>query len=152
LRYTLLVMILAASLLGTIDIFTIPLSLAHISFNKIEGLTDDLLRMGATHIYANSDDCTRISFTSDERVICAVLDKGLQPGLDRYFPYRAMVASWPDPVYVFPAGSPQAVLFQIRAARQRIAYSTHHIYGYDIFIPEQRIRIPGQSPYVDSLN
>lgn len=138
-RYGLLVLVFAASLLGTIDIFTIPLSLAHISFSKIEGLTDDLLRLGATHIYANSDDCTRISFTSDERVICAVLDKGLQPGLDRYFPYRAMVANWPDPAYVFPAGSPQAVLFQLKAAQQHITYRTYHLYGYDIFTPHQRV-------------
>jgi len=139
LRNSLLVLVLAASLLGTIDIFTIPLSLAHISFSKIEGLTDDLLRLGATHIYANSDDCTRISFTSGERVVCAVLDNGLQPGLDRYFPYRAMVASWPDPAYVFPAGSPQAVLFQMKAAQQHITYRTYHIYGYDVFAPQGRI-------------
>ena len=142
LRYALLVLVFAASLLGTIDIFTIPLSLAHISFSKIEGLTDDLLRLGATHIYANSDDCTRISFTSDERVICAVLDEGLQPGLDRYFPYRAMVASWPDPAYVFPVGSPQAVLFQIKAAQQHITYRTYHMYGYDVFAPQREYGVP----------
>ncbi|HEV2582569.1 MAG TPA: hypothetical protein VGT44_17055, partial [Ktedonobacteraceae bacterium] len=139
LRVALLLLIFAASLLGTIDTFATQLSLSRASFSRVNGLIGGLLQLGATHIYANSDDCTRIAFLSDERVICAVLDQGLNPGLDRYFPYRAQVASWPQPFYVFLEGSPQAVLFQIKAAQQHIAYSTFKINGYDVFEPSRRV-------------
>ena len=137
----LLALIFATSLFGTINIFVTQVPASNSSISKAEGLIAGLLHLGATHIYANSDDCTRLSFASNEHVICAVLDKGLQPGLDRYFPYRAMVAHWPNPAYVFLVGSPQAALFQIKAAEQHIAYSTYHLYNYDVFIPVQRIAL-----------
>ena len=137
----LLAVIFTANLVGTVNTFAAQVPATQRSLSKLDGLVDGLLRLEATRIYANSDDCTRFSFASNERIICAVLDKGLRPGLDRYFPYRAMVARWPNPAYVFPVDSPQTALFQIKAAEQHIAYRTYHMYNYGVFIPLHRIAL-----------
>jgi hypothetical protein len=76
---------------------------------------------------------------SHEQVICAVLDKGLKPGLDRYFPYRDMVATWPNPFYVFLGGSAQQVLFVQKAVEQHITYMQFNVAEYVVYEPEQRL-------------
>lgn len=85
--YALVLVTLVVALLGTIEIFTTQLPLAQASSLSQQALINQLAHMGATHIYTDYDDCNRIAFLSNERIICAVLDDGLQPGLDRYYPY-----------------------------------------------------------------
>ncbi len=135
----LLMLVFAASLLGTSDIFKNQVPGAEAGYERQQGLVEHLVQLGATHIYTDYDDCNRIAFLSNEQIVCAVLDKGLRPGLDRYFPYRAMVNSWPTPFYVFPVGTAQQILFEQKAAEQHIAYVKLNINGYTVYKPEQRI-------------
>jgi hypothetical protein len=138
-RYILVLIAIVAALLGTIEIFTTQLPLAQASSSSQQALINRLVQMGATHIYTDYDDCNRIAFLSNERIICAVLDQGLQPGLDRYFPYRSQVANAPHPFYMFPGGSVQAFLFEQKAADQHIIYTKMIIGSYVVFDPAQRI-------------
>jgi hypothetical protein len=138
-RYTLLAVILAASLLGTINIFSVQVAAGHRLDQQQYDLIARLAQMHATVIYMSYEDCNRITFLSDEHIICAVLDQGLQPGLDRYFPYRAIVDSASHPLYVFLPGSAQALRFEQKAAQQHIPYTKSYAGGYIIYDPARRI-------------
>jgi hypothetical protein len=134
-------LILAVSLVGTITIFTTQVPSAHDSFQQQETLIQNLMRRGATDVYMEYDDCNRITFLSKERIICAALDKGLRPGLDRYYPYRTMVAASPQPYYVLLSGSTQATLFEQMAREQHIAFKAFTVSGYTIYDPARRIQV-----------
>lgn len=138
-RYTPVVLAVIVALLGTIEIFSTQLPLAQASSAGQQALISRLVQMGATHIYTDYDDCNRLAFLSNERIVCAVLDDGLQPGLDRYFPYRAQVASAPHPFYMFPIGSVQAFLLEQKATQQHITYMRFVIGSYVVYDPAQRI-------------
>jgi hypothetical protein len=138
-RYTLIMVALAAALLGTIEIFTTQVPLAQASSASQQALINRLLSMGATRIYTDYDDCNRIAFLSNEHIICAVLDDGLQPGLDRYFPYREEVASARHPFYLFLLGSVQSFRLEQKASEQHIAYTKFIMGSYVIYDPVQRI-------------
>lgn len=135
----LLLIILASSLLGTINTFTQQISSAHAGDQIQKDLIARLLQLQANKIYTDYEDCTRLAFLSNERIVCAVLDNGLQPGLDRYFPYRAIVAGAPHPFYVFRQGSPQSILFEQAAAAQHISYTRSLVDGYIIYDPGSRV-------------
>ncbi|HKV59588.1 MAG TPA: hypothetical protein VJO32_14940 [Ktedonobacteraceae bacterium] len=138
-RYALILLAVVVALLGTIEIFTTQLPLAQASSTSQQALINRLVQMGATHIYTDYDDCNRIAFLSNERIVCAVLDDGLQPGLDRYFPYRVQVANAPHPFYMFPTGSVQAYLLEQKAAQQHISYAKFIMGSYVVYDPAQRI-------------
>ena len=138
-HYGLLLLIFVTGLLGPINLFTAQVAQAKVNEQEQQALIGRLLQMGATHIYTDYDDCNRIAFLSNERIICAVLDNGLQPGLDRYFPYRAMVAKAPNPFYVFVDGSAQAFLFEQKATEQHIKYERFGVNEYVVYEPDQRI-------------
>jgi 4-amino-4-deoxy-L-arabinose transferase-like glycosyltransferase len=138
-RYGVSVLIFGTCLLGTITIFTQQVTPAQASFRRQYALSRSLLRLGATRVYMEYDDCNRITFLSNEQIICAALDKGLRPGLDRYFPYRAMVAQAPQPFYVLAEGSVQAQYFEQVAAKEHITYKEFRTNGYIVYEPEKRI-------------
>jgi 4-amino-4-deoxy-L-arabinose transferase-like glycosyltransferase len=101
-------------------------------------LVQQLAAMHGTRMYSDYWTCGRIIFQSDERIICAALDGRLRPGLDRYPPYRSNVRHAARPLYVFPAGSPQAAAFardEARAARYRAVAAAA---GYVIYAPLAR--------------
>ncbi len=135
----LLLIILASCLLGTVNTFTQQISSAHAGDQIQKDLIARLLQLHANKVYTDYEDCTRLAFLSNERIVCAVLDNGLQPGLDRYFPYRAIVAGAPHPFYVFRQGSPQSILFEQAAAAQHIPYTRSLVDGYVIFDPAVRV-------------
>jgi hypothetical protein len=93
-----------------------------------------LLRHDLDRLYTDYWTCDVLAFQSRERIICAVLDGQLRPGLDRYLPYRRIVAASAAPAYVFPIASPQARLLRLRygseAQRSIRAYA-----GYLIVVP-----------------
>ncbi|HJT58004.1 MAG TPA: glycosyltransferase family 39 protein [Ktedonobacteraceae bacterium] len=138
-RYGALLLVLVTCLLGTLTIFTQQISPAQVSFRREQTLIQSLLRIGATRVYMEYDDCNRITFLSNEEIICAALDKGLRPGLDRYFPYRAIVAQAPQPFYVLQEGSDQSLFFEQVATKEHILYQEFHSSGYTIYEPTQRI-------------
>ena len=98
-------------------------------------LTHDLMRIGARHIYSGYWVCDRLTFASQEQIICSVVDLQLKPGLNRYAPYEAVVAADPRAPYVFPAGSD----FAFAAARNPALSKGHYrrliLDGYVIYQP-----------------
>lgn len=132
-RYGLLFLIGVTFLAGTILTFgLIPATQIHNSQQYT--LIENLLRMGATHIYSDYWSCNRIAFQSQEQIVCSVLDEQLQPGLNRYPPYRIAVAADPHPFYVFPDTSAQAKAFDLTPKQhyRRLIFD-----GYVVYQPEQ---------------
>lgn len=70
-----------------------------------EALIATLTRLDATHVYGEYWTCNRLTFLSEERIVCAVVADDLSAGFDRYKPYRSAVDDSSRPAYVFPAGS-----------------------------------------------
>jgi len=89
---------------GTIRTFA-EIPAAQTAYQEEGTLVQDLLKIGATRIYSEYWTCNRLMFRSREQIICSVLNDQLQPGFDRYLPYRSIVRAAPHPTYVFPAGS-----------------------------------------------
>jgi len=96
---------------GTIETFE-RIPEAQTTYAQREALIHDLLRIGATRIYSDYWTCNILIFQSNERIICSSLDNHLQPGLDRYLPYRVLVHAAPHPAYVFPRGFVLAQVLQ----------------------------------------
>lgn len=139
--YAICAILLLTCLLGVLNIFTSQVGPASKGYQQQFALIAYLSSIGATHVYMDYDDCNRISFLSNEQIICAVMDKGLHPGLDRYYPYRQQVASATHPFYVFQKGSTQAAWFEWYADQQHITYQVYHQGGYNIYTPERPLKI-----------
>lgn len=99
--------ITASYLVGVGDIFA-NLPASQRSYSQVNTLIQSLLARGATRVYSDYDTCNLLIFQSDEQIICSVLDERLQPGVDRYAPYRTQVRAAPHPAYLFPANSASA--------------------------------------------
>ncbi len=117
-------------LLGTITLLDHARTLHN---QQQDALSHHLLDAGITHIYSDYWTCDRIIFQSNEQIICSVLNEHLQPGQDRYLPYRSMVNQYPHPSYVFPLPSPQAdaVLQQgilTSSCYQRLLFDNYVVY------------------------
>lgn len=126
--------LLAALMMGTVAAFqTAPGVRAQTRAE--DALIENLVRMHATHVYADYWTCNRITFQSGERVICSVLDEHLRPGWNRYPPYRLIVRRDRRAAYVFPAGSTQASAFAWKFAHQKALYRHTTVAGYIIYQP-----------------
>ncbi len=109
---------------GTVNTFA-DISPVQASEYQQEALVDNLLRIGVRHIYSDYWTCDRLIFVSNEHIICSSLGNQLQPGYDRYPPYRSIVQADPHPSYVFPIGSPQAIAFA-----QKVTHSKQHYHHF----------------------
>lgn len=95
-------------------------------------LVHDLERHGIVRFYSDYWTCDRLSFLSQEQIICGVVDINLRPGLNRYAPYMAIVAADPHAQYVFLIGS------FTNAADHNPALSHYHrlvLDGYVVYEP-----------------
>jgi hypothetical protein len=133
LRYSLMMLIGITFLLGTINTFTLTPG-AQAKAQQQATLVHDLVQMGATHIYTDYWTCDRVAFQSNEQIVCSVLDEQLQPGLNRYTPYQAIVSNAPHPAYVFPLASPQATAFATKAATSNEHYQRFTFDGYVAYL------------------
>ncbi len=133
-RYSISMLIVGTFLLGTIGIFT-GLKDTQSKNAAQAALVRDLVHLGATHIYSDYWTCDRIAFQSNERILCATLDEQLQPGLDRYLPYRTIVHGDPHAAYAFPVNSPQAMAFAAKVATSNIRYQRFAMDGYVVYEP-----------------
>jgi hypothetical protein len=122
-------------LIGTVNTFReIPAN--QVSNQRQQALIDDLLRIGATHIYTDYWTCDRIAFISNERIICAVVDPDLiGTHNNRYMPYLFMVEADPHASYVFLVNSPQAVTMAHQAAIPGVHYQRLFFDGYVVYRP-----------------
>jgi hypothetical protein len=100
-----------------------------------EALVHDLLRIGATRLYAGYWIGYRLMFQSQERIICAVPAMLIPQGPDRYAPYIAIVKADPQAGYLFTAGEPTARDFANQIARSHKHYRQYTFDGYIVFLP-----------------
>lgn len=122
-RYGLLLIIVISQLSGLVAaIVSAPDSTT--GTLQMDQLIATMVRAGDTRVYSDYWTCDRLIFQSQERIICSVLDEQLQPALDRYLPYRALVASSPHSAFLFHRDAPQVAAFKAWAAQSHMQYST----------------------------
>ncbi len=102
-------------------------------YQSQENLVQGLLRIGATRVYSNYWTCNILTFLSQEKVICSALDEHLNPGYDRYLPYRYIVRAASHPAYIFSPGTPEAVAMQQRAHSAGAHYRLYLLEGYLVY-------------------
>jgi hypothetical protein len=129
LRGGLLLLIFATFFSGIVRTFT-QIPVAQAAHRQEDALVQDLLKIGATRIYSEYWTCNRLTFHSQEQIICSVLDEQLNPGFDRYMPYRFIVRATPHPAYVFPLGSKQADLLKSQLLASNRHYREYVFEGY----------------------
>src|SRR5260221_7419310 len=109
---------------GTIRKF-MEIPTARAAYQQHEAHVQDLLHVGATRVYADYWTCNNLTFLSREKIICSALDEHLNPGYDRYLPYRFIVRAAARPAYVFAPGTQQA-----EAIKQRVRLASSHYRAY----------------------
>jgi hypothetical protein len=95
-----------------------------------------LEQQGMRTFYSDYWTCNQMIFLSEEHLTCSVLDEQLQPGLDRYLPYRAIVQGDRHAAYIFKVGSPQARAFAERVVgggSGGMRYSSEIVEGYVVY-------------------
>ncbi len=132
LRGGLLLLIFATFFNGTVRTFA-DIPAAQSAYQQEGALVQDLLKIGATRIYSEYWTCNRLTFRSREQIICSVLDNQLNPGYDRYMPYRYIVRADPHPVYVFPLGSKEADLLNHKMQSLSTLYRKYTFEGYMVY-------------------
>jgi 4-amino-4-deoxy-L-arabinose transferase-like glycosyltransferase len=100
-------------------------------------LIDNLLRIGAVHIYSDYWTCDRLIFQSRERIICYTLKDNLFTGQNRYLPYLNMVRADKYSAYVFLIGSPPATQFARITRRSQSRYQHFVFDGYVVYQPKK---------------
>ncbi len=124
LRGALLLLVTTTLVTGTVRTF-MQIPTAQVVYQRQETLVQDLLHVGATRVYADYWTCNILTFLSREKIICSALDEQLNPGYDRYMPYRFIVRAAPHPAYVFLPGTKQ-----IEAVEQRVNLASSHYRHY----------------------
>jgi hypothetical protein len=94
-----------------------------------------LERHGVRRIYGGYWTCNAVTFATGERVVCAVVDDELRPGLDRYPAYREAVRRAADPAYVAVAGSPLAARLDRELPGRPGGVRTVTVDGWRIYLP-----------------
>jgi hypothetical protein len=98
-----------------------------------------------SRVYSDYWTCNWVTYLSDERVVCAVLDEHLRPGLDRYEPYRTQVASADRPTYVLRVGGVADRTFQSRLAALGLPVAPQTVAGYHLYSLAQAAGVPDRS-------
>jgi hypothetical protein len=143
LRVALLLVVGATFVVGTINIAP---SIADAQAFQQQGqqLVQHLESVGATHIYSDYWTCNRITFQSNERVICAVMTDRLRRGQDRYKLYSIAVRSDPNAAYVFAADPSTGVSYNTGVMQDatfnntvlvqgKVRFTKHVFEGYSIY-------------------
>jgi len=132
LRGGLLLLIFFTLISGTVRTFA-DIPAVQSAYQQEGALVQDLLKIGATRIYSEYWTCNRLTFRSREQIICSVLDDQLNPGFDRYMPYRFIVRAAPHPTYVFPLGSKQADILNHQMQSLSTPYRKYTFEGYLVY-------------------
>jgi 4-amino-4-deoxy-L-arabinose transferase-like glycosyltransferase len=137
-RGCLLLLILAVYGAGTYRTFA-DIPNAQAAYKQQDELVQKLLALGATRIYSEYWTCNRLTFQSQEKIICSALDEHLKPGFDRYTPYRDIVRAAPHPAYVFPGGTQQVTAFDaaMKTGTMAMTYQRLTFQNYVIYLPNQ---------------
>lgn len=95
-----LLLIAVLFLVGTISIAS-DVSSSQQADRQQNELIARLEQAGATHIYSDFWTCNRITFVSQEKIICGVTDSTLIPSHNYYAPNYTIVHADPHSAYVF---------------------------------------------------
>ena len=129
-----LVGIVLLFLIGTIRTFgEIPATRAENM--RQEDLVQQLLHIGAKHIYSDFWSCDRIVFQSLQQIACSVLTDNLHLLGDRYKPNGVIVQSDPMSSYVFPLSSAPAKAFAQHIVGSSKQYRQYTFDGYVVYQP-----------------
>jgi hypothetical protein len=132
--YALLLLIVLSFVLGYAQTLALVPG-AQLTSQQDAALVQDLLKMGVTRIYTDYWTCDRIAFESAERIVCSVVDERLQPGVNRYPPYTAIVKADAHAAWIFPVNSAQVSAFTQKAGKSSNAYISSVRDGYVIYLP-----------------
>ncbi|GHO50156.1 hypothetical protein [Ktedonospora formicarum] len=106
------------------------------AFNRQESsLIENLEKIHTLHIYSDYWTCDRLTFRSQERIICSALRERLMPGQNRYPLYATIVTSDPHAAYVFEEGSSLAETFRLQLRYSSRQFTIYHFAGYVIYQP-----------------
>ena len=130
-----LLLITLLFLLGTISIAG-DLSSSQQANQEQDELIATLERIGATHIYSDFWTCNRITFVSQEKIICGVTDSDLSPTHNYYAPYYTAVHADPHSAYVFPYDIFQKASVLHEVERSGHGFRRFVFAGYIIYQPE----------------
>jgi len=136
----LLSLLLILFVMGTFLTF-MQIPQAQNAYTQQDQLVQRLLTLDATRIYSEYWTCNRLTFQSEEKIICSALDEKLNAGFDRYAPYTDIVKNSNSPTYVFPQGFQQVAALDARMDRDS---QFSHVYkrlvfnGYVIFTPKKK--------------
>jgi hypothetical protein len=131
-----LVIVSIVFILGSINLFTKQIPSVEAINQQQDRFVHDLIRAGATRIYADYWTCDRVVLQSNERILCSALDNNLNPVNNRYTAYSTAVQADPNAAYVLPDGSPQALAFAQRIAQSGRHYKYSSFDGFVIYQPE----------------
>ena len=105
---------------------------------KERQLKDHLLAAGLTRIYTEYWTCNRLAYASAEEIRCAVVDDNLNPGHDRYRPYRAQVEQADRVAYVLPRASGLADTFARSTPARVDIIEVQDVGEYRVYVCHQR--------------
>jgi len=122
-------------LVGTFMTFS-EVPAAQAANQRQSDLINNLMRIGATHIYTGYWTCDSLAFQSDERIICGVIVLNLQPTHNRVPHYYTIVSTDPHAAYVFPVHDPIFPVLMQRFEQSGTPYRLFFFDGYEVFQPE----------------
>jgi hypothetical protein len=137
-RISLLLLVLCMSMYGTYHIFNDGLSDSQQVYQQQTTLAQRLTALHVKYVYSEYWTCDMLTFISNEKVICSVLNPNLQPGFNRYPPYQKMVATAANPSYLFPKASNLLPAFErdITQKKFKATYQKTFIDGYIVYTPQ----------------
>lgn len=130
-----LVLISLTILAGTVATFA-SLPSVEADNQQQKALVQDLLRIGATRVYVEYWTGYRLMFQSQEQIICAIPHGLIGPGRERYHHYYMTVSADTHATYLFPQGSPDAIVFAKSIVHSRQHYQRLFFDGYVAYRPE----------------
>jgi hypothetical protein len=130
---SILVLVGLIFLLGTVIAF-IEVPATQAANQQRADLIGNLSRIGATHIYTDYWTCNALAFTSNERIICGVLDENLLPSHNRAPRYYTIVSADPHTVYVFRMDN-QLPSLEHKLQAKGLTYRRYAFDGYIVFQP-----------------
>jgi hypothetical protein len=131
---TLLACLAGSYMLGTVMAF-IDTPRTNADYLRYNTLAQDLLSIGATHIYTDYWTCDKLAFISQERVICGVINNQLGPSHNRDPRYYALVSEDPRAAYVFPTGTVLPYALQDIITNGASYYRHFEFEGYSVYQP-----------------
>jgi hypothetical protein len=130
-----LLLITLLFLLGTISIVS-DLSSSQGANQQQDELIATLEHIGATHIYSDFWTCDRITFVSQEKIICGVIGSDLSPTHNYYAPYYTVVHADPHSAYVFTYDIFQKASILREAEHTGRGFRRFVFAGYIVYQPE----------------